>query len=206
MKSITELLRDADPLPHEAIISSEQCDYRRKAILREVSGARDRIGAEPRSRIILLVAVGLVIVFSLLAERMWSPLVTDVHAAVRFEVRLAENEPAPGLREAKISGTDHSVYLHNEIVVTNSDISEAQILQDDRSAQFSVDVRFNAYGTEKMRAATTKHLGKPLAVLLDGQVIMVAKVRSPIVESAVITGNLSHANAERIVKGITMNR
>ena len=208
MKSITELLRDADPLLHESMTSSEQRDYRRKAILAAASRARDRAGAEPRSRVALLVTLGFVMIVVLfLAERMWSPLVSNVYAAaVRFEVKLAEEKPAAGLREARVSGTDRSVYLHADAIVTNSDILRAYIIQVDHSSQYNVGVEFNPSGTEKVRAATARHIGKPVAILLDGQVVMTAIVREPIAQSAVISGELSRTEAEKIVKGITTIR
>jgi hypothetical protein len=205
MKSIGELLRDADPLLHESATYSEQRDCLRKAILAAASEARDHAGAK-RSRVTLLLALGFVMTVVLFfAERMWSPLVNNVYAAaVRFELKLAEDKPAPGLREAKISGTDRSVYLHAETVVTNSDISRAYVMQADHSSQYNVGVEFNPSGAEKIRAATASHIGRPVAILLDGQVVMTATVRAPIAESAQISGHLSRAEAEKIVKGITM--
>lgn len=207
MKTITELLRDADPLLHESMTSSEERDYRRKALLAAASGVRDRARTEPRSRVALLITLGfamLVVVLSF-AERMWSPLVTNVYAApVRFEVKLAEEEPAAGLREAKVS--DRSVYLHAEAIVTNSDILRAYLIQVDHSPQYNVGVDFNPPGTEKIRAATARHLGKPVAILLDGQVVMAPTVRAAIGKSAVISGDLSKTEAEKIVKGITTIR
>ncbi|HTW60140.1 MAG TPA: hypothetical protein VMD99_18600 [Terriglobales bacterium] len=208
MKSITELLRDADPLANESRTYSEQRDYRRKIILAAASRTRDRAVAEPTSRITLLVTLGFVVVVVLfLAERMWSPLVSNVYAApVRFEVKLAEEKPAAGLLEAKVSGTDRSVYLHPEAIVTNSNISRAYIIQVDHSSKYSVGVEFNPSGTEKIGAATARHIGKPVAVLLDGQVVMAPIIRAQIGESAVITGDFSRTEAEKIVKGITTTR
>lgn len=208
MKSIIELLRDADPLLHESMASSEQRDYRRNAVLAATSRARDRAGEEPRSRVTLLVTLGFVMIAVLfLAERVWPPLFSNVYAAtVRFEVRLAEEKPAAGLREAKVSGTARSVYLHAEAIVTNSDISRASIIQVDHSSQYSVGVEFNPSGTEKIRVATARHIGKPVAILLDGQVIMAPIVRAPIAESAVISGDLSRTQAEKIVTRITTTR
>jgi hypothetical protein len=208
MKSVTELLRDADPLLHESMTSSEQRDYQRRVILAAGSRPRDRAKAEQRSRVTLLVTFGIVvIVLSFFAERMWSPLANDVYAApVRFELKLAEDKPAPGLREAKIAGTDRPVYLHAETIVTNSDIARAYIMQVEHSSQYDVGVEFNPSGAEKIRAATARHIGRPVAILLDGQVVMAATVRAPIAESAEISGHLSRTEAEKIVKGITMIR
>ena len=208
MKTVTELLRDADPLLRESTTFSEQRDYRRKAILAAASRSGDRAGAETRSKVTLLIALGFIMIAVLfLAERMWSPLANNVYAAaVRFEVKLAEDKPAAGLREAKILGTDRSVYLHAENIITNSDISRAYMIQVDHSSHYNVGVEFNPAGTEKIRAATASHIGKPVAILLDGQVVMTAVVREPISESAVISGDLSKTEAARIVKGITITR
>jgi preprotein translocase subunit SecD len=155
-----------------------------------------------RSRIAVFVTVGsIAIAAPFLGSRGWSLFVSDLLAAVRFEVRLAEDKPAPGLRQAKVSGSDRSVYLHDEIVVSNSDISAARLVQAS-PAQYSVGIEFNASGTEKIRAATGSHIGKPVAILLDGQVVMAPVVRASLGASAVITGNFTRTQAERIVEGI----
>jgi preprotein translocase subunit SecD len=41
-----------------------------------------------------------------------------------------------------------------------------------------------------------------MAILLDGKVVMTPVVRSPITDSAMITGNFTRAEAERIADGI----
>ena len=125
-----------------------------------------------------------------------------VDAAVRFEVRLAEAQAAPGLHEARVSGSDRTVYLHDEVVVTNDDVEQCSLVADPDRPRFNVGVRFNAAGAEKMRKATEAHIGKPMAVLIDGEVVMAPVVRSAITSSAVISGNYSRAEAERIVNGI----
>ena len=53
-----------------------------------------------------------------------------------------------------------------------------------------------------MRAATANHIGKHVAILLDGQVVMAPVIRSPIGAAAEITGNYTKSQAERIVRGI----
>jgi preprotein translocase subunit SecD len=64
-----------------------------------------------------------------------------------------------------------------------------------------VGVEFNASGAEKMRAATGNHIGKPVAILLDSQVVVAPVLRAAIGASAVITGNF-RTQAEGIVNGI----
>jgi preprotein translocase subunit SecD len=144
-----------------------------------------------------------VIAASVLGPRVWSVFVGDLQAAaVRFEVRLGEDSPAPGLREAKVSGSDRLVYLHDEVIVTNGDIAVARVVPGPGLSEYSVGIEFKASGAEKMRAATGSHIGKLLAILLDGQVVMAPVLRSPISASARITGNFTRPQAERIVNGI----
>jgi hypothetical protein len=208
MKTMTELLHDADPVLHEPITSLEQRDYVRNAMLAAASGEHSRFRPGARSSVAPMVVLGFaVIVVLFLAERMLSPFASNVYAAVvQFELKLAEDKPAAGLRESKVPGTDGSVYLHSEDIVTNIDISRAYIIQPDRSSQYNVGVEFTSSGAEKIRAATAKNIGKKVAILLDGQVVMAATIRAPIGKSAVISGDLSRPEAERIVKGITTTR
>jgi hypothetical protein len=203
MKNIRELLRDADPLRHEPPFRSGQHDFRRQAILAAASAAPAPAGVRSRSRMAVHATFALtVIAASLVGSRVWSVFVGDLQgAAVRFEVRLAEDSPASGLREAKV-GSDRSVYLHNEIIVTNGDIAVARVVPGRGPSDYSVGIEFKASGAEKMRAATGNHIGKLLAILLDGQVVMAPVLRSPISASARITGNFTSSQAARIVNGI----
>jgi hypothetical protein len=202
MKTIRELLQDADPLQHEPTWPSDERDFRRQAVIAAASAARAPGEMGSRSRIAAFATVAsIAVTASFLGSRGWSLFVSDLRAAVRFEVRLAEDKSAPGLREVKVSGSDRSIYLHDEVVVSNSDIAAARLVQSG-STQYSVGIEFNASGAEKMRAATGGHIGKPVAILLDGQVVMAPVVRASLGASAVITGNFTRTQAERIVEGI----
>jgi hypothetical protein len=200
MKNVGELLRDADPLQHEPAVSSRQRDLQRQAVLAAASSTH--VDPRARSRVIFLVAAAAAIVAFFAGARMWTSFSPSVQAAVRFEVRLAEDKPAPGLREAKVDGSGRSIYLHQEVVVSNGDIAEARIVPIGAS-HYNVSVTLNKTGADKIHAATSGHIGRLVAILLDGQVVMAPVIRSPIEGSAVITGNLTKAQAERIVNGIT---
>jgi len=66
-------------------------------------------------------------------------------------------------------------------------------------------VRLNAAGADKMRRATMNHLGRPVAILIDGEVVSVPTVKSPIGAAAVISGDFTRADAERIAQGMNIN-
>lgn len=204
MSEIKELLRDADPIQHESPISSDQRDAQRRVVLAASTDERAQAMSVKRSWESLTIMIAAIVVVSLfVAGRLSSPLVREVHAAVHFEIRLAEDQPGPGLSEVKLPGTDRSdgsIYLHDEAVVTNSDISTVRALQV--GDKYSLSIQFNAAGAKKMHDATANHIGKPIAILLDGQVVMTPVVREPVDASVEITDSFTKDQVEKVVKGI----
>jgi hypothetical protein len=200
MSSLKTLLQDADPLRHELPRLDAERDRVRLTMLRAtpVDGSTRPIRA--RLRVVAALAVVVLAVVAL-GYQVWFHGTTPVHAAVRFEVRLAEEQPIPGLVIAQVAGSGRVIYLHPEIVVGNDDIAQSWVLQED-PVRFGVAVEFLASGAERMREATTTHVGRSLAILVDGGVVMAPVVRSPIIDSAVISGNFTRAEAARIAEGI----
>ena len=197
MKTLPELLRDADPLGYEPQNTLER-RLSRQALL-----DRPRVVEElPRRGLAIAVVAALTLIGIAAGSRYWLPIAVDVVAAVRFEVRLAEESPADGLHEVAVSSAGRKIYLHQETVLTNSDIAKAEVIQGDGASMFGISVTFNADGAAKMLRATATHIGRPLAILLDGEIVMAPVVRSPITASAVISGSYTRAEAKRIVVGI----
>jgi hypothetical protein len=197
MKTIAELLRDADPLSYEPGRSQRaRLMSRQDLILAPQPRRVAKLWTRRRALIAVAVIAGVAA-----GAGYWVRGAVDVAAAVRFEARLAEENPGDGLRGVVVAGSSRTIYLHEDTVVTNSDIASAEVVAGGASS-FSVAVTFTASGAEKMSRASGSHIGKPLAILIDGEVVMAPVVRAPITTSAVITGNLTKAEAERIVAGI----
>ena len=114
----------------------------------------------------------------------------------------ASSVPGDGLVEKQIDGSDQVMYLHPEIVVTNGDIAQSSVAPGNGPAEFWISVEFTPAGTQKMRQATAEHVGRPVAILIDGEVVAAPRLRSPISTSAVISGDFGRAEAETIVDGI----
>ena len=127
-----------------------------------------------------------------------------LHAAVRFEVRLAEDEPGRGLRAARVATSPRTIYVHPEVVVTNDDIAQSSVIPGNQPSQFWIDVRLKAAGANRMREATRNHLGKPVAILIDGEVVAAPTIKSPIGEAAVISGDFTQSDAQRIASGMQL--
>src|SRR5690242_597547 len=171
------------------MLFASQRDRCRQALLIETPTGRLALAPQARSRIVGLLAItGCMIAgVTIFGVRNFSFLVNDVQAAVGFEVRLAEDASGPNLQEVKILNTERSVYLHREVIISNGDIATAQVIDGSRAAQYSVAVEFTNAGAAKIQRATANHIGRPVAILIDGQVVMAPIVRSPLGTSAVIT-------------------
>lgn len=201
--NVRELLRDADPLRDEDMYSPERRDLCRQEVLATGSCAGPPRAAKSTSRAgMFAVVMLLVIAASVFALRAWSPLITEVQAAVRFEMRLAEERPGPGLREAKVSDSGRSVWLHDQALITNSDIVAAKVIAGEKASEYDVDLKFSPAASEKIQAATSKHVNRPVAMLIDGRVIAAPVVRDAMTNSAVVSGHFTRTQAQRIVNGI----
>jgi hypothetical protein len=200
MKRLSSLLQDADPLRHDPPRRDADRERVRQTMLRESSADRSTTPARARRRL-LAAAAGIVIIGAgALGYQLGTFGTTPLFAAVRFEVRLAEDKPTPGLVVAQVGDSDRLIYLHPEIVVNNDDIEQAWVFQD--GPGFGVALKFLPSGAERMQQATTAHIGRPLAILIDGKVVVVPTLRGAISDSAIISGAYSQAEAKRIADGI----
>ena len=203
MTKLSDTLAAADPLRHEREPAQARRDRLRNTVVTATSHdyhpvmvARYSM-AGPVLVTFAAVMIGMVIIAS-----MWSHSGSLAQAAVRFEVRLAEDQPAPGLRAARVGSSNRTIYLHPEIVVTNNDIANSRVIPGGSRSQFGIDVQLNSGGAEKMRRATMSHLGKPVAILIDGNVVIAPTIKSAIGAAAVITGDYTQADAQRIAAGM----
>ena len=120
---------------------------------------------------------------------------------VFLEIRLAEAEPVRGLTfEAPVKGTEKKVHIHYATVVTNGDLLKARVV--DISGRYEVAVTLTPQGAAKMTDATTRHVGRPLAIILDGDVVAVQTVRQVLGSEFAIARDFGQADAARIVAGL----
>jgi hypothetical protein len=200
MTTLRDLLQQADPLADEGEWSA---DARARARQMMILSSRES-GPPPHRRSIVKVLAAMFVLAAGLGvgASLMSPSGGALIAAVRFEVRLAQETPGDGLRAAVVTDSKRTVYVHQEVVISNGDIAKAAAQQSRAGETYSLVVTFTADGARKMEAATRGWLGKPLAVLIDGQVVSCPAVRGVISTSAVVDAGYSKAEADRIVAGI----
>ena len=128
-------------------------------------------------------------------------LATPPVRRVLFELRLAELEPVRGLAfEATVKNSDRKIFLHYVTVITNADVKSASVVET--AGRFEVALTLTPEGTGKMAAATSRHVGRPLAIVLDGEVVSAPTVREPIGSKIVFGANFTADEAKRIVTGL----
>jgi TonB family protein len=105
----------------------------------------------------------------------------------RLEIRLAEMAPGAGLIESVVQSSDQRIYLHPAPLATGADVTGARVVEPS-GGLFGVSVTFSDAAAARIASQTAAHLGRPVAILVDGIVITVSTVRGPFSNSAVITG------------------
>ena len=131
-------------------------------------------------------------------------LVQQGGAAPQLEIRLAESAPAAGLTEAAVPGSNQRTYLHPDALATAADVSSARAINTG-GPTYAVSVTFNAAAAARLMTATSAHIGRPMAIILDRNVIAILTVRGPVSDSAMITGltadsaNALAARLDRVV-------
>ena len=201
MKTTRDLLRDSDPLSYEPALGDEDRERLRRAMWAGASSENTSQSAWPH-RLVAAAVVMLVLVGGVVGSRLWQESVA-LQAQVRFEVRLADERPGDGLIEARVGGSEQVIYLHPEIIVTNGDIAQSGVVPGNNPSKFWIDVEFTAAGAERMRQATAEHIGRPIAILIDGAVAAAPRLRSPLAAAAVIiSGDFGQDEAQAIADGI----
>lgn len=108
--------------------------------------------------------------------------------------------------EAREEETDGQTEEDEEIYIstglTGRFVINAQ-LQFDQLSQPAVLVRFNTEGRQLFRELTEENVGKPLAIILDGEVISAPVIREVIRDgSAIISGGFSIDEARELVRDL----
>jgi TonB family protein len=127
------------------------------------------------------------------------PLQAAQASDARLEVRLAEIAPAAGLEALDVPGGE-PIYVQRDALVTGADVATARIVERE-GQQFDVAMTFTEPAASRIAAATRNHIGKPLAIVLDGRVISAPVLKTPVGEAAVISGltrNQARALAEHL--------
>jgi SecD/SecF fusion protein len=147
----------------------------------------------------------------------WAPGVADLHGLAQTLARQgrlsfqlvdtstpvndAVNGRAPAGSTVLYTPDDPPVpYLvEDRVLVSGDSVLDAKATHDSSTGQFVVAFRLDSKGTQRFKWATTRNIGKPFAVILDGQVISAPIIREPIEHGTVqISGNFTAQSAKEL--------
>jgi preprotein translocase subunit SecD len=120
---------------------------------------------------------------------------------VLYEKRAAQNAPADEANRTctQPSPTCTPYLIYKQILVEGADLQDAQASFDQRTSEPIVNFRFNTTGARKFGTATQENVGRPFAIVLDGEVISAPVIREPILGgSGQISGNFTVESANNL--------
>ena len=130
------------------------------------------------------------------------PFQTDGQTRIKVEFRLAESSPSSGLAEIKLPDSDAKIYLHKDPLITNEDIVDARVVEDDSTGQFGIEISFTGEASKRLTKATGENIGKHMAVLFNRAVVTAPVIMSQVSDTAIITGHYTREEASGIADGI----
>ena len=109
----------------------------------------------------------------------------------------AGDRPPPGSEVLpSADGTEGGYVVEQRVMVSGEDLVDAQPGFDAQTGEPVVNFRFNASGGRRFGLVTTQNVGRPFAIVLDGEVISAPVIRSAITGgSGQISGNFTVAEA-----------
>ena len=109
----------------------------------------------------------------------------------------AGDRPPPGTDILPAAdGTAEAYVVEQRVMVSGEDLVDAQPGFDAQTGEPVVNFRFNASGGRRFGIVTTQNIGRPFAIVLDGEVISAPVIRSAITGGpGQISGNFTVAEA-----------
>ena len=120
-----------------------------------------------------------------------------VQAQAQFTIRAAATAPVSGWQRMESPEGNQTVWVAPTPSLTSADIDAAQP-GNDRDGRPVVTIRFTEAGSEKMREFSAAQIARPIALVLDGELIWAPVVRSAINAEALITGGPNGLTPEQV--------
>ena len=111
--------------------------------------------------------------------------------------RLVSNEDNEfGSELISFENSDEKLRINKRIIVSGDNLINANPKLDNQTNQAIVSFTFDRVGSKKFGRATTDHVGKQLAIILDGKIISAPVINEPILGgNGQITGNFTFQSA-----------
>jgi preprotein translocase subunit SecD len=103
------------------------------------------------------------------------------------------------LYETGKSGQKTPLLVQKQVMVSGSDLTDAQATFDQRTGEPVVSFKFNTNGARRFAQVTQENVGRPFAIVLDNDVISAPVIREPIMGGqGQISGNFTVESANEL--------
>jgi len=151
-----------------------------------------------------LIAVGLSLMLAAGCNWITSNAPRPLAKAARLEVYLVSPTAVPNSQPAAYPDAGTTVYLVIPAITTSDDVVSVQKSDAQQpGVQTGLIVDFSPKGAQRLAAATTPPSGKSLAVVVDGEVVSVAKLVSTLSSGIHLSGGASSKRWEEIFNQLT---
>jgi preprotein translocase subunit SecD len=122
--------------------------------------------------------------------------------AANFEVRPASYEKVEGWESVPDSVPVRQIWVAPEAALINTDVAQAQPDQFDNGKP-CVNILLTEDGALKLARLSKAHIGKHVAIIIDGRVISTPRIMDEIIGGRVaVVGDFTAEEAESIAEGI----
>ncbi len=94
------------------------------------------------------------------------------------------NAMPSGVQVLKVTSSVH-IFVETKLQLDDSEISKVELLQDQMS-NYLVQIQLNESGTEKLSELTANNVGRRLAVIVDGKLVIAPTIAGRITNGKVI--------------------
>jgi len=103
------------------------------------------------------------------------------------------------LSETNRTGQKTPILVQKQVMVSGSDLTDAQATFDQRTGEPVVSFKFNSNGARRFAQVTQENVGRPFAIVLDNDVISAPVIREPIMGGqGQISGNFTVESANEL--------
>lgn len=122
-------------------------------------------------------------------------------APVAFEARLASPTEVEGWERVPGPQPGQMIWIAPEPALTNTDVARAW--PEEMNGEVCVGLLLTEEGALKLARLTTAHVGRPMALMVDGRVTAAPRIAAPITGGrAILQGNFTAEEARAIAAGI----
>lgn len=121
----------------------------------------------------------------------------DAKIGSTFALRLASFESVEGWAEHKTKSDGKSIYVDKQVIIDDGDIESIKVVTENRSK--AISVKLTSPAGKKLGKESADHLGKPVAIMIEGEVVTAPVVQSKIGRDLMITGDFSDAQIKQML-------